>query len=255
MTARAYRELAPPPVLRSFVSCFWARATGDAGPSTPTRVLPDGAVDIILDLGAERAEDSAYLVGTMTRPLLVTPQRGSDFLAVRFRPGAAHGLLGFPVHEMTDRREHLGAIWPGVDEWVDRIREQRRFERRLELFAQFLAGRAIDRGAPEPRVMGATRKIQAAGGLVSVDRLSQSIGVSRQHLTRLFERHVGVGVKFFSRVVRLQAVLRAIRSAEGGRGKLRWAALALDHGFFDQAHLVADFRELTGLTPVRFTMQ
>jgi AraC-like DNA-binding protein len=253
---RGYREFEPPPALRPFVSCFWARSAGGAGASTQTRVLPDGAVDIILDLGAERAEESAYVVGTMTRPLLVTPRHGSDFLAVRFRPGAAHGLLGFPIHEMTDRREHLGAIWSGVDELVVRIREQRTFDGRLGLFAGILARRAVESAAaPEPRVIEATRTIRAAGGVVSVEELSQSLGVSRQHLTRLFERHVGVGVKFFSRVVRLQAVLGAISSAEGKRGELRWAALALDHGFFDQAHLVADFRALTGLTPVQFKMQ
>jgi AraC-like DNA-binding protein len=98
-------------------------------------------------------------------------------------------------------------------------------------------------------VVEAVGRIESSQGRIAVEALSGEIGLSRQHLTRLFERHVGVGVKFFARVVRVQSILR--RLARKDRDALRpgWAEVALDYGFFDQAHFGLDFKALTGLTP------
>ena len=72
-------------------------------------------------------------------------------------------------------------------------------------------------------------------------------GVSRQHLARAFAHHVGVSPKTFARVMRFR---RAIAIARGGREG--WAELAEELGYFDQSHLIADFREFAGETPVPF---
>jgi methylphosphotriester-DNA--protein-cysteine methyltransferase len=56
-----------------------------------------------------------------------------------------------------------------------------------------------------------------------------------------------VSPKTLARVVRFERLLCAAR-----RGRRDWASLAADLGYFDQAHLIADFRELAGTTPVPF---
>jgi AraC-like DNA-binding protein len=71
--------------------------------------------------------------------------------------------------------------------------------------------------------------------------------VSRQHLARRFAAHVGVSPKTLCRVARMKEVLRIAGNARAG-----WAAVAADLGYYDQSHLVAEFRSLTGLTPARW---
>ena len=61
-----------------------------------------------------------------------------------------------------------------------------------------------------------------------------------------------MGVKVFSRIIRLRHVLRALERVSSERCRVDWARLAVDEGYFDQAHFVRDFRALTGLTPERF---
>jgi transcriptional regulator GlxA family with amidase domain len=71
------------------------------------------------------------------------------------------------------------------------------------------------------------------------------MGVSERHLRRLFRETVGVSPKTFARMSRFQRALQAARSD----GRAGWASIAAAAGYYDQAHLIADFRVLAGVTP------
>jgi AraC-like DNA-binding protein len=249
-----YREHRPSGALRPFVSCFWSRVTRGR---SEVRVLPDGAVDILFDLAASSDDDASFVVGTMTRALVVAspPSATSDFVAVRFRPGAAHAVLGLPASELTDRREHLGGTCSWASHWAARLAEGRGLDGRLRLLDELLCTRIAKVEAPDARVAAGIRWISDSHGNVSVEQVSGRLGLSRQQLTRLFDRDVGVGVKVFARIARLQALLRALRG-EGETAALEerpdWARLAIDLGFYDQAHMGAELKALTGLTPRQF---
>lgn len=249
-----YREHRPSAALRSFVSCFWTRVTRGG---SEIRVLPDGAIDILFDLAPESLRDRSWVVGTMTRPLLVTSPTSttSDFIGVRFRPGAAHVVLSLPAHELTDRRIHLDGTCPWTSGWADRLGEVTDVGGRVRLLDRLLCSRIAGVPPPDPRVLTAVRGIAASRGRASVESMSRRLGLSRQQLTRLFDRHLGIGVKTFARVVRMQGLLRALprdRPEPALERRPDWARLAIDFGFCDQAHMGAEFKALTGLTPRQF---
>ena len=81
---------------------------------------------------------------------------------------------------------------------------------------------------------------------VRVDGMAARLGVTTRHLHRAFVENIGVGPKEFARSVRLQ---RALRLAATSRD---WGRIAIDAGYYDQSHLIADFRDLVGLTPGAF---
>jgi AraC-like DNA-binding protein len=247
----AYREHEPPDALKPFVDCLWTRV---GRPGVGTRVLPDGAVDIIFDLAAPSGSTAAFVVGTMTGPLVVKPSRPCDFVAVRFHPGASQPLFGNSMHELSDRRVALSSIWASqvASEWSERLREMETTPSRVRLLQKLLIGRILGSQPPEPRVQVAVRGITLSGGALSVERLSNSLGLTRQHLTRLFSFHIGVGVKVFCRIMRMRQVLSTLGRVSSESAHLDWATLAADSGYFDQSHFVRDFRALTGLTPERF---
>ena len=78
-----------------------------------------------------------------------------------------------------------------------------------------------------------------------MEELAGRLGYSRQRLTRLLLEQVGIGAKELLRVGRLQRAVDQLQKAEGA--SLAQAATGL--GYFDQAHMCRDFRELVGLSP------
>lgn len=220
-----YREIFPSPALRPWVECFWTR--DDAPTTEPQRVLPDGCADLVFDLGSGEAD----VVGTMTRPLVLPPSHASQFLGVRFRPGRAAAFLRIPLAEITDARVPLGDLWKGWNEEPSIERLERELLRRLD----------PDRDA---RVDAAVEQIVQSGGTARVNELVKQLGISRQHLARQFQHHVGVSPKAFARVMRFRTLLESAPKD--------WADAAIAHGYYDQSHLIAEFRELAGTTPSAF---
>jgi AraC-like DNA-binding protein len=92
------------------------------------------------------------------------------------------------------------------------------------------AARALDRGA------GATTGILA---------LAERLGVNERTLRQSFREHIGISPKRYARIARIRRVVR--RAGTAG-----WADLALEHGFYDQAHLNAEFRALLRAAPRDF---
>jgi transcriptional regulator GlxA family with amidase domain len=88
-------------------------------------------------------------------------------------------------------------------------------------------------------------RIRQAGGQVSVDALARGLGWTRRRLQRAFARDLGVSPKLYARIVRLNSVLATLAEPE----RARFVDLALEAGYFDQAHLLRDFRLLAGRSP------
>ncbi|MGH9805156.1 MAG: DUF6597 domain-containing transcriptional factor [Candidatus Acidiferrales bacterium] len=243
-----YAEHTPCAALRLYVECFWSRA-GRAGASTAAghRVLPDGCLDIVFNFG-DSAPWSAAVVGTMTRPLVVEPGRREDFLGVRFRPGKARAFLRPPADEFTDRAVRLADAW-GRDgaELEERLAGMPALRARLGALENALLRRLAQAPAADTRLDAAVEVIARSRGAVSVERLSGTVGWSRQHLARRFTSAVGVGPKLFCRVVRFRGLVESARAL-----KLGWAEAAAEYGYYDQAHLIAEFKEFAGLTPAQF---
>lgn len=238
----SYRELPPPPDLAAYVECFWTkdvRIPNGAGPAQ--RVLPDGCVDLLFHLETGKSE----VVGTMTQAFVVPPVIGRAlYFAARLRPGAASAILRASVHEVTDQHVPLGSCWHDAGALFDVLSASGSARRRVELLSNRLR-RAVAREAPpDLRVAHAIGRLSTRHA-PNIHALQRELGLTRQHLARLFKQHVGIAPKLFHRVMRLQRVVRRLGSGSAVDG----ATLALDHGFNDQAHLLRDFRLLAGVTP------
>src|ERR1044072_4232898 len=93
-----YREIKPSPGLGQFVECFWTlESDPNAGPAKPERILPDGCVELILnfgnpfrelrDDGRQEQQPMHFLVGQMTRPMLIASNGRIELIGIRFHPG------------------------------------------------------------------------------------------------------------------------------------------------------------------------
>lgn len=84
--------------------------------------------------------------------------------------------------------------------------------------------------------------------ILTVDDLSARTGVSVRSLQRLFSQYIGVSPKWVIRRYRLHELLEQMHSGK----QLQWSQLALDLGYFDQAHLINDFKSMTGFAPTEY---
>jgi AraC-like DNA-binding protein len=75
--------------------------------------------------------------------------------------------------------------------------------------------------------------------------VAAELGVSERHLRRVFRETVGVSPKAYARVARFHRALGAARED----GRAGWASIAAAAGYYDQAHLIAEFRVIAGVTP------
>jgi AraC-like DNA-binding protein len=247
-----YRELLPPDRLRPWVQCFWSQETSPAAGSVH-RVLPDGCIDILFETAAGGARE-LYVVGMMTRPLLVARTEAASFTGVRFKPGAAAAFFREPLHRLTDARIDLQELWPRTGPLHERLSSALAARDRAGLLAAELEqrlGEASIRG--HAGCSFAVRQLTSEPD-TGVGDLCTRLGVSRQALARSFREHVGVSPKTLSRVLRLQRALRLLARPPGD-GPPRWVDVALDAGYYDQSHLIADFRDLVGLTPSAYLLE
>lgn len=242
-----YREHAPSEALRRFITCYWT-FRAPLG-SALNRVLPDGCVDLLFDLGERSLAGAsrATFVGPMTRPLTLEVPRGVDLLGVRFRPGGGSAFLATGLALLRDVSPPLDDLWGARQGSLlaERLAETGSVAERLRVVDRELLARLALARAPHPKVRAAVEALRRAPAGASVAGLSVRLGLGERQLQRLFLDHVGVGPAFFRRVMRLQAIVRAMpEAAEQG-----WARLALDLGYADQAHLTRDVRALSGLSP------
>ena len=215
--------------------------------------LPDGTATILLRvLDTAGHEGDLSVSGPRTRALFKRVRPAPLALHVRFRPGGLAPFRGVPVDAITDRIVHAHELW-GSDGAAlrDTLLAARSDEQRVRLVESALLERAAR--TPEPIRARLARRAMAVLSdptrPVRVDALASTLGVSDRHLRRAFAQTVGLGPKTFARMARLQRALGRMRSTS------TWTEIAADAGYYDQAHMIAEFRDLLGMTPAAFARE
>jgi AraC-like DNA-binding protein len=223
------------------------RETVAADAPVTERVLPDGALRLVIDLGERPA---AFVVGPSIRPAVLTLSGRMHGLSLTLRPGAAMALFGVPASELAEQAPALSDLWRhGMHELVDELAEAAATAPRVRAVWRHLARRAAPPpGSAPERVAATARLITAAGGALALPELTRLTGLGERRLQQLFSSQLGLSPRAFGRLARLQAMVRTLRAA----AEPDWAQLAADGGFSDQSHLIHEFRELFGLTPTAY---
>jgi|CXWL01.1.fsa_nt_gi AraC-like DNA-binding protein len=225
------------------------------------RHYPAGELDLIVQLDApsepfrivegqpRAAFPRSSLAGLIVAPLVVeAPAVTSRVLGVRLRPAGAFSLFGVPLHELTGIMLDLhDVIGNEAHRLAERLDEAGSDEARLQLAGRWIADRFAGHPSTDPCVAYAVSEIERSGGKVPIARMLGRIGASPKRFTSLFKEQVGVKPKLFARVVRFRGLAAALRA--GGDS---FSQTAHAHGYYDQSHMNAEFREFAGMSPGQF---
>lgn len=254
----------PAPALRPFIAGYSGFRQAGVPPATH-RGLPSPYLTVIFTLDdpltvavhadpRQLAASYRSLVGGLhTSPALVTHQGRQSGIQLLLSPLGARALLGLPAAELAsidvEGREVLG---PLADQIVERIGAARGWPERFAVLDQALTSRLGDppNGADTSDEIGyAWRRLIASGGHCAVSELAAETGWSDRHLRSMFSGETGLTPKAAARVIRFDRTRRLLQRRAAAGSPLMLADLAADCGYYDQAHLAREFRDLAGLAP------
>jgi AraC-like DNA-binding protein len=241
-----YVSAAPRGPLSGLVESIWLYE-GEAPAHARDRRLPTGGVDLIVGL---RDDSTVVVSGPFTHAFLLDTAEQCNTLGVAFKAGGAGALLGLPLDELRNRHVPLAELWrSGAAELRERVLGAPTAEAKLETTHQMLSARLarISR-PPHPAVRPAATRIDAAPESYRIAELSETLGLSQRRFEQIFRADLGMTPKAYQRLQRFRRALVRIEDAT----RAGWAAFARDCGYYDQAHLINEFRAHSGLTPPEY---
>lgn len=238
------RSVAPSRPIASAVASFWV---DEIDRDSQRVALPCPEIQIVFRFGpSARNGLDAHAFGmhhTVRRKLI---RRGQRAVTVRLKLGASKAVLGVPASVVAGSILPLEDLWGAavVQRLLDQLACVSETSEAVSIIEASIAARLARAAAPDVEVPLA---LTAADRLVGakVSSVAASLGVSERHLRRVFREAIGMSPKQFARLARFRHALRAAR--EDRRGG--WAGIAAAAGYFDQAHLIADFRAIAGTAP------
>jgi AraC-like DNA-binding protein len=250
----AHQPAAP---LSQFVELMWFHEGLNPGHRLE-RVLPDGSMELIINLRDEprhvfepavyRPQQSfrgSWLSGPHSKYIVIDTAPNASMIGAHFRPGGARAVFDLPLGELRNGVFDLESLWGGGARALrEQLLEAPSSQAKFRIFEEILLQRwrqaslhgavrhALDRFTRQPHDM-------------TIASITDEIGLSPRRFIDVFNREVGMTPKVFCRVRRFRRVLHEVhRSPEPS-----WARVANDCGYYDQAHLINDFKEFTGMTP------
>jgi len=252
----------PAPPLDAWIESIWL-CRSERRPRALERVLPSGAAQLIVNLAEDETrvyEESAaglvcqrspgsVLTGITTRYQVIDTDEQAFVAGVVFRPGGTAPFVAAPARELSDADVPLDVLWGRQRERL--LREQLLSAYDPESALDVLEAALLDRcreKAAHPAVGYALSEFRAQPSIARIRAVTDAIALSPKRFIERFKAEVGVTPKRYCRLLRFQ---RVVASAHR-RGPADWAGLALACGYFDQAHLIHDFRAFSGLTPTAY---
>ena len=225
----------------------WTQTRGKAA---QLREVPIPSLPLILNLGPRWNVDgeplNSFVAGLHDRPAFVCGEALYSCVELRLSPLGARRLLGLPLHELANRSVALAELLPGAGELTERMRDAHSWDARFDLAEEFLVRRLGESEPPQPGVAWAWRSLVATGGRTAVGMLAADLGWSRRRFVARFREEIGLAPKTAARVIRFDRAIARLRAGSP------LADTAFACGYYDQAHLSREFRELAWMTPSDF---
>jgi AraC-like DNA-binding protein len=250
---------APAAALSDSVEYLWLLS--DSPAHAKERILPTGTLELVLNLhedairiyddaGACRRLSGAIVSGAYARPFVIDTAEHAWVMGVHFRPGGAAAFVGTAPGELADSHTDLEMLWgSGAVQLRECLCHSRTHRERFELLERALLAHVIHARRARKTVEFALRRLAEPGA--SVREVVTRVGLSHRQFASVFREQVGMTPKLFQRVQRFQRAVTLARQ----HPFYGWAGLACCSGYYDQTHLIRDFRAFAHCTPGEYLRQ
>jgi len=212
---------------------------------------PGRDVVVILSFGEDWLIDGqrlrSFAAGLRNRQVTTRHEGRSFGIHVNVSPPAAHRLFGLPLHELAERQVPLEDV---LDEpsLVERLHDAESWEERFRVLDVVFARHLAAAPPPSPEIAWAWTRLVESHGAVRAGDLARELGWSRKRIAARFRDGIGLTPKRAARLLRFERARELAESA----ARPDWAGIAREAGYYDQAHLINEFRSFTDRTPETF---
>lgn len=225
------------------------------------RIFPNGSLEIIVHLGGGRYRDvhgnrvslcpQTCVTGIQLGAMVIeAPGTRTAVLGIRLTPAGAFAVFGRPMHEVTgltvDLQDLVGTAAAELQDLCGAAVTPRARVRRAVEWIEARLRRGV---RADPAMPWVIEQIRACDGAVSIGALRDRAGLSANRLATAFREQVGVSPKQYARIIRFRRALERLST-----GPVTLAEAALDAGYYDQPHMTAEFKALSGITPREFVL-
>lgn len=254
-----YQTFEPDRELETLVKCYWTLESPEEKETQKQTIVPDGCMEMIFHYGdayiqhmangSRLVQPKSFVIGQLTRPLEIEPTGSTGIFSIRFHPGGFEPFASLPIKEMENTAVPLVKLY-GKDgqEIEEKILEAESSRERINLIEDFLLSRLAVSQRLDSIVKSTVETILTANGQLSVEEISRQTKINRRQLERRFSAAIGLSPKQLSKTIRLQSTLKILLNKKF----TSLTTLAYHGEYYDQAHFIKDFKELTGFTPKEF---
>jgi len=245
MYFRTYKTAHP---LSDFVEGIWY-FEGDETSPRKERILPDGRMQILIDLREDRrCLEGIGLTGPYSESFIIDSPSQAQIMGVSFKAEGTFPFFKPPANELTNVYVPLDLLWhAAADELRERLLAEHSLLNRFLLIENYLLHRAVRPLTPHPAVAFAFREFSHSPRS-TIGAVIDRTGFSNRRFIQLFSMEVGLTPKIFCRLLRFRKALRRLYQDD----KLDLADLALGCGYYDQAHFSNDFKTFSGYSPTTY---
>lgn len=249
-----FQIIKPSTLLSPYVKHYWFLEVDDVL-SDSQRVVPTGNVELVFHRGSRmfsftegEAQPDSFISGQSTGFLDLIPTGKVDMISVTFHPQGARAFFPMPMSEFKDRKIALDSIDDAeLNELRKRVSTTYNNEECVRLIENFLFRRLnISKEYNYKRMNEVVKAINT--GEFSPVALAEISCLGYKQFQRVFSTFVGANPKDFLRVIRYQRALFILQH----HAEINLAQLAFDCNYYDESHLIKDFKKFSGYTPTEY---
>lgn len=245
--------------LTPFVEYFWRGSiNAEAKETISMQMVPHARVELIIhlnDLHCELTNPHGWvqtpdymMIGLLTKPMPVRFIGRVEVFAIRFKPDALYNIFGVPASEFSERFEDMALVLPkDFQDFCHRMKEEKSMNRLVSKAENYLLKCLSQNNYRFSYVNKAAELIRRSAAM-KIENITDQVFISERQLERGFKEKVGISPKQYMRISRINKALKLLMQHK----KYDLTSIAYHCGYFDQAHFIKDFKNITGQSPSIF---
>lgn len=258
----SFQILYPSPKLAPYIKMYWTmKGSVKSGEQHIQRIIPNGLTEIIFyqnDVPESSTKngflkDKSQISGQKNIPFDLIVSGQIKLFSILFKPHGISRFFNIPASELFNQTIPLRYLLGSqLDKIEDELFEATSNSEQVAIVEKLLLQLSAKRESYKlPRITESVIQINAENENKTIPDLAAVACLSRKQFERNFTELIGISPKQFMKVIRFQRAL----FIQQNNSNLKLTELACNVGYFDQSHMISDFKELSGFTPGQYFQQ
>ncbi len=248
-------KITPHVCLSNFIEYYWI----ERDEANSVKILPDGTTSILFNLGepldiannGSTNKNISYdlIIGAHKNHYTIHQNADSHIIGIKFKQGGAFHFFNTPMKEFSHQIINLHDVLNGESEKLRykllEAKNQEDIQRTLDHYMIIKTGFT---NKSSMLVDSVINKVKVSDLPNKIEDLSNTAKISHKHLITLFNQIVGLSPKLVHRLNKFTKVVDTIQD----RNQVNWPQIAYECHYYDQAHLINDFKSFSGISPKKY---